>query len=406
MRGFAAFVCLLCLGFVGRAQGAETGPTQNATMPVENVVQLDNLPGIDAVVVQSKFYGYQSAVDRGSTGNQPAYNYSVDLMWDREQKKYRLYAGGRWRRPGIPYGDGDHILQYFSSTGQGGTWAPRGRPEFWTGYEEGHPGKWWSNNYLEPEVLKMKGLYHMFWQVQVNPGTTLDNGQTAAAGADRIGLSTSRDGLNWKRKTDRGIVVNIDRPANTALTHEEVIYVPDDPERKPWWLYLHYLVDGQMRGHVRIRSQDPTTFDWRERERCRGMSQLGNQMAYANRTSAGRIFVRITFTTNTALKREVPCLQFSRDGLSWWGSVMLEGSKDTAKNRNCYFLGISTLDGTGELERIGKNTYRALYGATTCNSPVTMEIFDSKIGVGEVVIRFAERRPAESSKPGASSDAN
>ena len=403
MRGCARITVLFLVGCAcDSATEAEPATKSSA--------RLESVPQIGQVVVESRFHGFESAVDRDRTGGELAYDYGVHLLWDTDRKMYRMYTGGRWLRPGIPHADGDHVLQHVSKTGGGGTWSSRGRPEFWNGLETGHQQGWWIQNCLEPEVMKVQGMYYMFWQVQINKGQKVDTGELAVTGADRIGLSSSKDGMDWTRKTDRGIVVNIDRPAKTALTHEEVVYVPDDADGKPWWLYVHHILDGQSQGHVRMRSNDPTTFDYRTKEKCSGMAHLGNQIAYADRTPAGRIFVRITFVVDPKTKRSVPCLQFSRDGLKWTfggdGRALLEGSRDDSRNTNCYFLGLSTIDGTGQLQSAGTNSYRAIYGATTCSSPVAPEIFHSEIGVGEVVIRFAGHRPPKGSEPAAAVDAD
>jgi hypothetical protein len=102
--------------------------------------------------------------------------------------------------------------------------------------------------------------------------------------------------------------------------------------------------------------------------------------------------VRITFGNHPS-GRQVPLLQLSRDGLRWTstsaeGPLFLAGSEDNADNPNCYFLGISTLDGTGEMEHLGRGRFRAIYGATTSKTPVAPEIFQSEVGVGVVEMTF------------------
>lgn len=362
--------------------------------PKESTVRLDGAPEVAAVSVTSRFHGYQSAVDRDLTDGAAAYDYSVHIIKDRERGVYRLYSGGRWLRRGVPNADGDHVLQHVSESGGPGTWImPRDRPEIWKGSEDGYPDAWFADNYLEPEVLRIDGVYHMYTQVQGNPGSPIDiPGEVAVTGADRIQLHTSADGSNWKRRSwERGVIVSIDDPTRTNLHHHEVIHVPWDADGRPFWMYVVARVDGKSRGHVRIRSADPNAFDWRLRERASGMSQLGNQIAYASDAPGGPLFIRITFTADDSGRR-VPALQFSTDGLSWfWGEdgpVILDGCKDNGHNRNCYFLGISTLDGTGELERVGDNTYTAVYGAATCSSPIAPDIFHSEIGVGEMTLRI------------------
>ncbi len=348
------------------------------------------------VAARSRFFGYQSAVDRDLTGGQLAYDYSVHIIKDGPW--YRLFCGGRWRRPGIPYADGDHVLQYISPTGRGGTWKRvHFRPEFWQGGEEGHTDTWYAGHYLEPEVLKVAGVYYMYTQVGIGPGRPIDSpGLRAEAWCDRIRLHISHDALHWRRHPpDRGVVVNLDDPTRTALHHQEVIYVPWDPDGRPWWMYVAVNHVGDPMMFVRLRSADPTTYDWKLREPVYGFAQLGNQIAYARQAPGRPLFVRITFAGN-ADGRAVPALQFSWDGLKWfWGEggpLLLDGSKDNDRNPNCYFLGISTINGTGELEYRGGGRYYAIYGATTSKSPVAPDIFWSEVGVGEVVLELKPPR--------------
>jgi hypothetical protein len=340
---------------------------------------------VRTIKLKSTFFGYNSAIDRPKTGGEPAYDYSVHII--RDGKLYRMYSGGRWRSN---RGDGDHVLQHVSKTGAAGTWSmPSDHPEFWNGAEDGHKGTWYENNCLEPEVLKVKGQYYMYTQDEIDSGCALDiPGLKAAEQTDRIQLLTSPDGSNWKRFSERGVVVNLEDPTRTFLHHQELIYVPWDRDHKPFWLYVAVNVRGQFLGYVRIRSADPKTFDWKQREAGAGFAQIGNQTGYAKQAPGGPLFVRITFTEDNN-GRYVPTLQFSRDGMKWTfgddGPVKLDGSKDNNSNKNCYFLGISTIDGTGELEYLGNNTFRAIYGATTSNSPGGAEIWHSEVGVGELV---------------------
>lgn len=356
----------------------------------EDTVHFSNLPEIDSIEIKSRFYGFQSAVDRDLTAGEPAYDYSVHII--KDGGLYRLYSGGRWRRPGVPHGDGDHVLQHTSPTGAAGTWTmPRNRPEFWKGEEEGHVGEWFANNYLEPEVVKVNGTYYMYTQVEIDPGAPIDMpGKTAVTQCDRIQLHISSNGSDWTRwSRQRGVVVNLDEPTRTSLHHQELIYVPWDD--KPFWMYVGATVRGVWTGYHRIRSSDPTRFDWHQRESGVGLAQLGNQMAYAKGAPGGPLFVRIT-SARDRTGRRVPSLQFSRDGLTWfWGDegpTLLDGSKDNLRNRNCYFLGISMIDGTGELESRGNNTYHAIYGASTSNGPGQPHIWHSEIGVGELILRI------------------
>jgi len=378
----------------GGTTRADTDPMQACDTLA--TVTLRALPEIAAVQCGSRFFGYQAAVDRDTTDGETAYDYCPFLMWDRQVGLYRLYTGGRWLRKGIPWADGDHILHFVSPSGGAGTWfMPRNRPEVWNPAEEGQPDTWYSGNCLEPEVVKVQGTYYMYAQVQGNPKADMSDPQvTEAAGVDRIVLFTSDDGFCWRRASAaRGVVVGFDAPAATVLHHQEVIYVPWDAEGKPFWLYVAAGVEGKSLGYVRMRSDDPTTYDWRKREPA-GLAQLGNQIGYAKQAPGGPLLVRITFTGGKDGKT-APTLQFSRDGLAWFfgddGPALLAGSDDDDKNRNCYFLALSTLDGTGELEYVGDNTYRALYAATTCSTPVAPEIFHSEIGLGELVLHIEPR---------------
>jgi hypothetical protein len=251
--------------------------------------------------------------------------------------------------------------------------------------------------------MKIMGTYYMYTQVQINKGVPIDlPGQKATTWADRIQLFTSHDGCNWTRFADRGVVVNIKAPHKTALHHQELVYVPWDTDKRPYWLYLAVNVDGKFTGHWRIRSADPRTFDWKLSEKCTGMWQIGNQIAYAKQAPGGPLFVRITFTTDDT-GRKVPSLNFSRNGLDWFcgdeGAVKLDGSHDNSNNKNCYFLAISTIDGTGELEYLGDNTYRAIYGATTSNGPGGAAIWKSEIGVGELVFTITPRTTTTTPSP-------
>lgn len=360
----------------------------------QSTLHFSNLPDISSISFKSSFFGYNSAVNRPLTGGEPAYDYSVHII--KDGSVCRMYAGGRWKRPGVKNADGDHVMQYVSETGAAGTWKmPHDRPEFYNGGEDGHEGVWYSGNCLEPEVMKIDGKYYMYTQVEVDKGGPIDlPGQKSTTGADRIQLFTSTNGLDWTRFPGRGVVVNIDQPCKTALHHQEMIYVPWDKDKRPFWMYVGINVDGAFTGYSRIRSADPKTFDFKQREPGAGLSQLGNQLAYARQAPGGPLFIRITFTDDDT-GRQVPSLQFSRDGMAWFfgdeGPIKLDGSHDNANNKNCYFLGISTINGTGELEYLGHNTFRAIYGATTSNSPGGAEIWSSEIGVGELIFQISPK---------------
>lgn len=357
----------------------------------ETKARFSDWADVAAIRVQSRFFGHEAAVDRDTTDGELAYDYCPFLMRDTLAGIYRLYVGGRWLRRGIPGADGDHVLHYVSRTGAPGSWfMPRFRPEFWLPQEEGHTDLWYSCNCLEPEVLRVGERYYMYAQVQGNPAARTDDPQvTETPGVDRIVLFTSDDGFSWERvSTVRGVVVNITDAAQTALHHQEVIYVPWDADGLCWWMYVAADRAGQPQGYHLLRSADPTTFDWSQRRRV-GLSQYGNQIGYLRDLPGGPVFVRITFGTLDNGKT-VPTLQFSRDGVEWrWGddgAPLMAGSADEGRNRNCYFLALCTLDGTGELERTATGEYRALYAATTCATPVAPEIFYAEIGLGELLL--------------------
>ena len=54
----------------------------------------------------------------------------------------------------------------------------------------------------------------------------------------------------------------------------------------------------------------------------------------------------------------------------------------TENNRNMFFLGLVTENGTGEILRNEDGTYTLMYLATTCASSVAPEIFDAEVGYG------------------------
>ncbi|MGN6555017.1 MAG: hypothetical protein ACTHLW_15015, partial [Verrucomicrobiota bacterium] len=66
--------------------------------------------------------------------------------------------------------------------------------------------------------------------------------------------------------------------------------------------------------------------------------------------------------------------------------LRLDGSHNTGKYSNCYFPGISTINGNGALEYLGNNRWRAIYAAATAASATAPDIYYSEIGCGEVII--------------------
>jgi len=337
----------------------------------------------NVIRAQSTFYGYDSLVQRGY----PNYDYSVHLIKTGEDtgERHRAFIGGRWTSS---RGDGDHILQYTSGNGAPNTWSMwSNAPEFWQGLEDGYPNEWFSNNVLEPEVMRRhNGGWIMYTQVQIDPGQPIDiPGQVATTAADRIMLLTSPDAKNWTRKQDRGVIVNVPNPTATAFHHQEAIYVPWDADGKPYWMYVAVNVNNVFLKHYRVRSADPETFDWGQKEETFGMQQLGNQIGYLEEAPGGPLFVRITFTEH--LGKTVPALQYSEDGLNWGGITnILEGPANNALNKSTYFLGLSTIEGTGKIEYLGNNTWKAKYAASTSNSPVVPDIYYSEIGMGDLTL--------------------
>ncbi len=336
----------------------------------------------------SSFASYNSIINRPTTSGVPAYNYCpfiVKLSNDLGGG-YRTYFGGRWLSSA---GDGDHVFQYRSSSGVANSWSMYGNgPQFWQGREEGNGSKWFADNVLEPEVMRLPdGNWAMYTQVQIDPGKVIDDGNdsVAVAQADRILLLTSNDGNKWYRKEDSSVITNITNPTATACHHQELVYVPWDENGKCYWMYIAVNENNVYKGYYRIRSNRYDNFNFAARERVSGMIQLGNQIGYLKQTDGGPIFVRITFADYDG--RLVPALQYSTNGLSWSGIInYLAGSTDNNNNKNCYFMGFSTINGTGEMIYEGNNTWSFLYAATTSNSPVQPEIWHSAIGGGNAQI--------------------
>ncbi|MBQ1847048.1 MAG: hypothetical protein II135_03500 [Clostridia bacterium] len=309
--------------------------------------------------------------------DEPAYDYSLFGM--RVNGEYRIYSGCRWSDANFDQSDGDHVMLTVSKDGV--NWRRYiDAPMFYLGWELG-VDEWWSDNTLEPEVLYVDGKYHMYWQCSyVTPKGNY---------GDKIGYAYSDDGIHWTRKTDEPAVI-CDDP-EIGFNHEEMLYVPDDPDGKPFWMYTGHFVNGQFRGYVRIRSSQPDRFLYSDRESTEGFAQIGNQIAYATDESGNRTFIRITFCDaddgygNTVWR---PTLYLSKDGLRFYGSksCVLAGvdtsDPRTVDNHKTFFLGMITENGTGELPRNEDGSYRIIYLATTCASSVAPEIFNAEAGFG------------------------
>lgn len=357
------------------------------------------------LTVYSYFFGHDSAIRRPTTGQdrEPAYNYSVFPLQRSEGGPLLLFTGGRWRDEsrGI---DGDHILLHEQV---GGPHQPfvmaydPPRPVTTQGRFEGKGPEyalehWWTGNMMDPEVVRVNGQWHLFTQVQVNPGNIIDaaTGLRAEAPADQIQLHLSDDGRDWRRwSRERGVVTGVDDSTRILMTHHEVIYVPWDKDGRPWWLYVNTFVD-YVRGErnpsqfYRFRSDDPTTFDWQQREKVKNFQHLGNQTAYLVGEGGEPFFIRITHRRFKDLERHNLILQYSRDGLQWFtlggeeDPVQLDSSKDEQRNRSTIFPGIATLDGQGRIESLGDGWFRAIYAATTANGGGQPDIWYSSIGTG------------------------
>ena len=363
----------------------------------------------DVLYRTSKLFGL------GFNTYDPPYDYSL-FGFITEDGTYRIYSGGRWfdqseavkdSTNGQGTGDGDHVMIYESKDGL--TWDRYLEgPAFYLGWEQGLEGDltanelWWTGNTLEPEVIYVDGVYHMLIQ---SSGVT-ESGYYG----DYIGYASSTDGIHFTRKIDSPVI--LPEPGKTfaqfkevygaeyGFNHHELIYVPDDPDGKCFWLYTgHHKNDGWA-GYVLIRSADPTCFYWSDREDTSGFAQLGNQVGYiSNYDGQGnRLFIRITFHdyTDENGTRLVPTLFYSTDGRSFHHmGVSLAGVDVTdpvalENNRNTYFLGFCTVNGTGELPRNEDGSYKLTYLATTANEPGGMPIFWAEAGFGVMNFTLAQ----------------
>ncbi len=332
----------------------------------------------------------------------PAYDYSSHII--KTADGYILYTGGLY----IDYNTdqyketpADHIMAYTSKDGL--TWHRNlDAACFFLGNELGVAGdykpgdvfteKWWMGNTMEPEVLYVDGTYYMYYQCE---NYRLDkNGDLM--GADRIGVATSKDGIHFERKTDKPVIVTSDEYA--CFTHEEVIYVPDDPDGKCFWMYVRYVHNNVTVKRIRIRTADPTCFNMDEDyTECTGLGHIGNSIGYINNYDGhgNRLFVRINMSTlafkgDSARERWVPTLQLSLDGIHWFDSGIEIASAnldipEEANRHNICFMGISTINGTGEIAKTADGTgYEFFFIGCTTSSAVAPGIFYSSEGLGKV----------------------
>ena len=330
----------------------------------------------------------------------PAYDYSSHVI--KTEDGYILYTGGLYidyNTDVYPQTDGDHIVAYTSKDGL--TWHRNlDAACFYLGGELGKGGyqagdvyseKWWYGNTMEPEVLYVNGVYYMYFQVENY--TYTKEGQLM--GADRIGVATSTDGIHFERKTDSPAVISSD--VYSCFTHQEVIYVPDDPDGLCFWMYVRYVHNNANVKIIRIRSADPTCFDMdKDCTEISGWHQIGNQVGYINDYdgNGNRLFLRITFAEydekgDGKKVHTVPTLQFSLDGIDWaLTELRMAGcdpdNDDEWDRRNVYFLGFSTINGTGEIAKAESGQgYEFIYVSCTCDSPIAPNIFYSSEGVGK-----------------------
>ena len=341
-----------------------------------------------------------------TVGQEKAYDYSVDLVKDITNSVHRLFHGGRFKDYAS---DGDHVFERkvsFAGAGNIANWnsssswispplypssteLPRG---LWRQPQANgaDPNNWDAGNNMDPEVIKVGSRWYCYTQTEITGNRRIDQyNETPGAGvwADRIKLYTSTNGEGgWSKYLpggeDRGVVINL--PAadrrKIQLDHHEMMY--EAGAAKPWVMYVFWHLDGVAKGHVRIRSTTPHTFDWTTRESCSGMSQIGNKVGYVDVTG-GRLYCRITFRTSASGKK-VPTFQFSSDGLSFSnGSTPIELIGHPSLN--LYFLGFATFDGTGKMGTDPTNLTTE-YGGSASVSPAAPEIFDADIWLGRTKI--------------------
>ncbi len=330
----------------------------------------------------------------------PAYDYSSHII--KTEDGYILYTGGLYvdyNTDKYPPTDADHIMAYTSKDGL--VWHRNlDAPCFYLGSElkadrvpeDLTPGtyeNWWVSNTMEPEVLYVDGTYYMYYQCEYYQ---LDK-SGKLMGADRIGVATSKDGIHFERKTDFPALISSD--IYSCFTHQEVIYVPDDPDGLPFWMYVRYVHNNVETKRIRVRSADPTVFDMdKDYAECEGLNHIGNQLGYISDYDGkgNRLFVRMTmqdYNGDGKGQRWVPSLQFSADGVHWILSDLRMASANLdipseAERPNIFFLGFSTINGTGEIAKNAEGKYEFFFVGGTGSSSVAPGIFYSSEGLGKV----------------------
>lgn len=366
-------------------------PTWEGDVTVKYMTVADmNEDGVDDIVgtMMRKTVTEYNLVSLNYPTAAPAYDYSTHII-KNDDGTYTLYNGGLY----VDYNkdkynptDGDHVLVYKSDDGV--RWHRNlDAPAFYLGGELGVSGEWWTGNTIEPEVVYVDGTYYMYWQCENY--THLEDG--TLIGHDKIGVATSKDGLHFERKTDSPVIIN--EPEYSSFDHEEVIYVEDDPDGLPFWIYVRHVVRNTKAQIIRLRSADPFCFDFATADTVNGWSGFGNQTGWLKLDDGSRLFVRINFTQRK--NNTVPILQFSSNGLDWKDTHIALAAPDpddplTPNNPNCYFLGFSTVNGTGEIEKLPDGRYKFVYGTCTSKTPVAPQIFYSSIGGGECIFSIEE----------------
>lgn len=315
----------------------------------------------------------------------PAYDYSSHVI-RLEDGSYILYTGtlySDYNTDKYNVTAGDHLIAYTSEDGE--HWYPMlDGCCFPIGSELGEDGQWYSGNTMEPEVIFVDGVYYMYFQTECY--TTRPDG--TRVGNDHIGVATSTDGLHFT--PSREPVIETDDPY-FCFHHQEVMYVPDDPEGC-FWMYVANA--GDLGGVFLLKSNDPFHFELKSDGVLRRVSgfTVGTQVGYINDVAGGRLFVNSreiydpTYGGGTDLKTVVG-LSFSRDGIHWtpsevWFAGVDVSDSHTAGRKNMVFSGISTYNGTGEIRPNQDGSYTLVYVACCTDRGMAPQIFYASEGVG------------------------
>jgi beta-1,2-mannobiose phosphorylase / 1,2-beta-oligomannan phosphorylase len=140
------------------------------------------------------------------------YGTCFDISVLKDGEKYRMWLSWRPRQSVaiVESGDGIH-------------WSGPPRIVLSPNKESG-----WEDAINRPYVLKKGEVYHMWYTGQVRPG--------AANGHSWIGYATSRDGLAWKRMSDRP-VLSFDQPweKNIAVMCPSVLWDESAKRFRMWY---------------------------------------------------------------------------------------------------------------------------------------------------------------------------